>query len=68
MANTQIKFNDITTVFQLRERIKNGYLSVGNKMDVVRKFATEIRVSSAQVETTVSYTPQHGVITRTWFI
>lgn len=68
MTKTNIKFNDITNVNQLRDRIENGYLSVGNKMAIVRKFATEIRISNDQVEATVAYTPQHGLLTRTWFV
>lgn len=63
-----IKFNDIKTVEQLRARVSNGSLSVGNKMDVVRNFGTQERVNEEQIETLVTYTPQHGKTTKVWYI
>lgn len=69
MANAHnIKFKDINSVEELRTRIHNGFMSVGNKMEVVRKFGSTVRVSKDQIETIVSYTPQHGVTAKKWFI
>ena len=67
--NQAIKLKDITTVEQLRARIEDGALSVGNKISVVRKFATESRVNDSQVEGKVTYcTAMYGAAKKVWFI
>ena len=66
--NQVIKLKDITTAEQLRARIEDGALSVGNKLSVVRKFGTESRVNDSQVEVKVTCTARFGNATKVWFI
>ena len=67
--NQAIKLKDIATVEQLRARIEDGTLSVGNKLSVVRKFATESRVNESQVEVKITYcTAMYGAVKKVWFI
>lgn len=67
--NEVIKLKDITTAEQLRARIEDGALSVGNKLSVVRKFGTESRVNDSQVEVKVTYcTAMYGAAKKVWFI
>ena len=67
--NKAIKLKDITTAEQLRARIEDGALSVGNKLSLVRKFGTEARVHDSQVEVKVTYcTAMYGAVKKVWFI
>ena len=63
-----VKFKDITTVEQLRTRIVNGVLSVGNKYGDVRKFFKNERVSCDQIEVSVVYTAGSGLHAVTRFV
>ena len=49
-------FKDITTAKQLKTRVVDGKLSVGNKMGLVNKVFTKEQVSSDQQKVEVTYT------------
>jgi hypothetical protein len=75
---TTTKFSDITTVEQLRARIRLtgmdskthhiGVLSAGNKYIKIRKFTTDEREAPDQIETGIIYTAGNGKHTTVRFI
>ncbi len=55
-----MKYADIKTKEELRNRIIDGELSIGCYWQNVRLFVTKKRESKDQIKTTIKYSPGYG--------
>ncbi len=68
MTTKPLLFKQIDSAEALRTRIIGNTLSAGNKMAIVRKFASEERLDPAQIRTYVTYNSQYGNATKILYI